>query len=106
MKLPIAPEPGELVREAQQYRQRQKYPEMNHDTFYIWLVKNLPSYLWTKCRWKEVLKKEGIEWQKFLKILSRVPLKQWLRNQRTWDDIVQGIKDQIEKRTLHNNRII
>ena len=103
MKLPTVPEPAELKEEAQQYRQRQKYPETNHDIFYIWLVKNLPSYLWTKCRWKEVLKKEGIKWQRFQKILSRVPLKQWLRNQRTWDEIIKGIRDLVEKKALRNN---
>lgn len=76
MRLPTVPEPVELKQEAQLYRQKQKYPDMSHDTFYIWLVKNLPSYLWTKCRWKDVLKKEGISWQRFQKILSRMPLKQ------------------------------
>lgn len=64
------------------------------------------AYRHSKCRWKDVLKKEGISWQRFQKILSRVPLKQWLQNQRTWDDIVRGIRDGVEKRTLRNNRII
>ena len=103
MKLPTAPEPAEFKQEAQQYRQRQKYPGMSYDTFYISLVKNLPSYLWITCRWKNVLKEEGIKWQRFQKIVWRVPLKQWLQDQRTWDDVVRGVHDQIEKRTAGND---
>lgn len=105
MRLPVTPEPAEFKQEVQLYRHKQKYPDMSYDTLYIRLVKSFPSYLWKKCRSGEVLKKEGIRWQKFQSILSRAPLKQWLRNQRTWDDIIRGIRDKIEKRIPSNGRI-
>jgi len=48
MELPNAPEPIELKQEARLFHQ--KHPDMNSDSFYIWLVKNLASHLWTKGR--------------------------------------------------------
>ena len=89
MELPNAPEPIELKQEARLFHQ--KHPDMNSDSFYIWLVKNLASHLWTKCRWREVLKREGISWQQFERIISLGNFKWWIRGQQNWNKVLDNV---------------
>jgi len=95
MKLADAPEPTELKEKARLYHE--KHPDMDVDSLYIWLGQNLASYLWTTCGWKKVLKKEGISWQKFQRIISLGNFKWWVRGKRTWDEQISNTIGQIEK---------
>jgi hypothetical protein len=89
MKLPDAPEPMELKQEAKLFSRQ--HPGMNSDSLYIWLGRSLPSYLWKKCEWGEVLKREGISWQKFERIISLGNFKWWVRGQRDWDELISNV---------------
>jgi len=100
IELPDAPEPTQLKKRASAFRQNSSNPEMDFDSLYIWICESLPSYLWTKCKWKEIFKKKGIEWQKFQKILSKTNIINWLRGERSWEDLLQEIVKIIESRDL------
>lgn len=42
--------------------------------------KGLPSYLWTDCNWKSILKEKGMDWNKSEKIIPSfdVNIKNWI----------------------------
>ena len=76
------------------------------DSLIIWFGNRLPSYLWNEGGWSKSLKKEGFNWQSFLKILSlhKKDMIQWSRNGITWDKLLikieATIKDPIFKKIL------
>lgn len=65
------------------------------DTLHIWLGNKLPSYLWKDAGWSSDLKKEGINWQQFLKVLSlhKKHLIQWHRNRISWKQLLHEIEE-------------
>lgn len=96
MKLPDAPEPVEIKRGAVEYHQ--EYPWMDSDSLYIWLGRNLASYLWTQCRWRRVLRREGISWKDFEKVISRGNFKWWVRGERQWKELIDSVTVRLERR--------
>ena len=56
------------------------------DSLFLWFGNRLPSYLWNEGGWSKPLKKEGFNWQSFLKVLSlhKKDMIQWSRNGITW----------------------
>ena len=67
MKLPSAPESIWIKNNAKVFRKNSSNPDMSSDSLYVWIGESLPKYLWAECKWKEILKPKGINWQKFQK---------------------------------------
>lgn len=103
MYLSKPPEPRILKKQSQT-----SSPEKDWklDSLFIWFGNKLPSYLWKEGGWSTTLKKEGFNWQSFLKILSlhKKDMIQWSRNGITWNELLikieETIKDPIFKKIL------
>ena len=83
MKLPVPPEPVELKREAERNR-------------YAFKAKHkLPSYLWKEEGWSEIFKKEGCNWQCFLKVYSWVgrDVDKWFMDEISWNELISKIEN-------------
>ena len=92
MKLNIPPEPKIIKR---QLIEQKKGIEMKIDSLTFWFGNKLPSYLWKDGGWSKPLKKEGYNWQSFLKILSlhKKDMIKWSWNTLTWKDFLLKIQD-------------
>lgn len=95
MKLKIPPEPKILKK---QITQSKKTIEMKIESISIWLGNKLPSYLWKEAGWGKHLKKEGYNWQIFLKILSlhKKDMIKWSWDSLSWNDFLCKIQDTIK----------
>ncbi len=71
MELPEASEPIDLKEKAKNFHK--EHPNMDSDSLHIWteIGGTLASYLWTECEWGKILRKNGIKWGKFEKIVSK-----------------------------------
>jgi len=82
--LEIPLEPKELKRQAQlAYRE---YSNMDEDSLVLWLKdKGFCSYLYTTCKWKNILNANGLKWQNFLRIISihKRDLIRWVRDEKS-----------------------
>ena len=91
MKLPKVSEPVWIKNQAKSFREDSPDPNMDFDVLYAWISESLPKYLWTECRWKEILKPKGVNWQKFQRIMSKVNIVNWLRDKQSWDSLLKEI---------------
>lgn len=72
-------------------------PDVDYDSLSVWSFNRLPKYLWEF--WEEDLKKRGITWQKFLRILSlhTIDIVEWaLYDRLGWVELVKRIETTIE----------
>lgn len=92
MKLFIPPEPKTI---KQQFNQQKKNIELKIDSLTIWFGNRLPSYLWKEGGWSNPLKKEGYNWQSFLKIISlhKKDMIKWSWNTLSWKDFLLKIEE-------------
>ena len=97
MKLSIPPEPTMIKKQFDK--------EINKiETFTLWFGNRLPSYLWKEGGWAKPLKKEGYNWQSFLKILSlhKKDMIKWSWDTLSWRDflvkIQKTLKDPVFKK--------
>ena len=87
MKLSIPPEPTMIKKQFDK--------EINKiETFTLWFGNRLPSYLWKEGGWAKPLKKEGYNWQSFLKILSlhKKDMIKWSWDTLSWRDFLFKIQ--------------
>ena len=56
--------------------------------------KGLPSYLWTDCNWKLILKEKGMDWNKFEKIIPSFDanIKNWIYGTLSWEELIEIIE--------------
>jgi len=96
IKLPIPPEPVELKREA---KARKKGTDWKMDSLVLWSRNRLPSYLWNEGGWSEIFKREGCNWQCFLKVLSwqKREIIEWVRDGVSWEELIHKIEDFTEE---------
>jgi hypothetical protein len=92
MKIPVPPEPVELKREA---KAQKKGTDWNMDSLVLWSGNRLPSYLWNEGEWDEIFKREGCDWQCFLKVLSwhKREIIEWARDGISWGELINKIED-------------
>ena len=90
MGLSIPKEPNDLKDLIKIIRSRLRSgDDIEYDSLAVWSFNRLPKYLWE--HWKEELKRKGISWQKFLKILKfhTNDIISWaLRDELNWRDLV------------------
>jgi len=70
---------------------------VDYDSLAVWSFNRLPKYLWE--RWEGELKKRGITWQRFLKLLSlhTMDMVEWaLYDRLGWVELVKRIETTIE----------
>jgi hypothetical protein len=100
MKLSIPPEPTNIKK---QFIKEKSKIEMKIETLSLWFGNRLPSYLWNEGGWAQPLKKEGYNWQGFLKILSlhKKDMIKWSWDTLSWKDflikIQKTLKDPVFK---------
>jgi len=95
MKLEIPPEPKGL---KEQIGEKRISLGIKIESLTIWLGNKLPSYLWKEAGWGKHLKKEGYNWQIFLKILAlhKKDMIKWSWNTLSWNDFLNRIQDTIK----------
>lgn len=95
MKLEIPPEPKILKK---QLSSKRKTLELKIESLTMWLGNRLPSYLWKEAGWGKHLKKEGYNWQIFLKILAlhKKDMIRWSWDTLSWKDFLLKIQDTIK----------
>ena len=97
MGLPVPKEPTEIKALMKSVRKNLgQGDDIEHDSLAVWSFNKLPKYLWEQ--WKGELKKRGITWQKFLRILKlrTVDIIDWgLKESLTWEDLIERIEDTI-----------
>jgi len=72
-------------------------PDIDYDSLAVWSFNRFPKYLWSF--WSDELRKRGITWQKFLRILSlhTKDIVDWAIYDRIeWDELVKRISMSIE----------
>lgn len=102
LDLSIPEEPEELKREAiKNIEESEKKSEgrkrrINLEGLYSGIKKVPHSYLWEE--WKEELKTKGIDWPKFLGLLSSSQgvIDSWLRGEASWEELVKSTKEVVE----------
>jgi len=101
MKLSIPPEPMKL---KNQIITQKGLIESRIDTLTIWFGNRIPSYLWKESGWSKQLKKEGYNWQSFLKIFSlhKKEMIKWLKNTISWKEFLNKIEDTIKDPIFKN----
>ncbi len=88
MSLPIPPEPRDIKDRI--VRRRNACSGPSCDSFAVWFGNEVAKYLWD--HWNRELTRTGINWQRFLSILSNhtQELIEWaIRNTLTWDNLVR-----------------
>ncbi|HUV02327.1 MAG TPA: hypothetical protein VMW67_02595 [Desulfobacteria bacterium] len=83
MRLPVPPEPVELKKEARR------------NLYSLKLTHKLPSYLWKEGGWSENFKREGCNWQCFLRFHSRVgqEVDEWIIGDISWKELINKLED-------------
>ena len=101
MKLIIPPEPKIL---KEQFIKQKKEIGMKIDSLSFWFGNRLPSYLWKNGGWSTPLKKEGYNWQSFLKILSlhKKEMIRWSKDTMSWKDFLLKIQETIKDPVFKN----
>jgi len=91
MKLLIPPEPLLFKKQSEDHQGR----AWDIDSLSLWFGNRLPTYLWNDAGWSTPLKKEGYNWQSFLKILSlhKKEMIRWSRNALSWRDFLLKVQD-------------
>lgn len=66
------------------------------DSLSVWYGNKIPQYLWNS--WKSELKKEGYNWQKFLKLMKyrTDDTILWVSGSISWEDFMNRVVDSIE----------
>ena len=102
MGLPIPKEPQEIKLLIKNVRERLgSGNDIDYDSLAVWSFNRLPKYLWK--HWKEDLKRRGISWQKFLRILRfrTLDIIEWsLKESVTWEELVKRIESTINKYSI------
>ena len=95
----IVQEPREIKKLIKEVRKRLgNNTDIKNDSLAVWSFNRLPKYLWDN--WKTELKKSGIKWQEFLKILRihTNDLIQWaLYDSLKWEELVKRIKRTLQQ---------
>ncbi len=62
----------------------------------LWLGNKLPKYLWRY--WGVELKREGVKWQDFLKLLSSLSedVMAWASGNMEWSELIRRIKKSLK----------
>jgi len=93
MILNIPPEPREIKQLIISVRGKLGNDNsIDFDALTVWFANKIPGYLWQK--WKKELLKNGITWQKFLKImkLHTNDMILWaLQDKISWDELINRI---------------
>ncbi len=103
MNLTLPPEPKALKK---QLTKQIKGIGSKIDSLTVWFGNKLPSYLWKESEWSRPLKKEGYNWQSFLKLLSlhKKDMIKWSNDTMSWRDLLfeieKTIKDPLFKKIL------
>jgi len=93
MDIPIPDEPKDIKNFIREVRMRLgSSRDINYDNLAVWAFNELPRYLWS--RWRGILRKHGISWQDFLKVLSfhTTEMVNWaLYDSIRWTDLISSI---------------
>lgn len=92
------PEPTNIKELIKQVREGLNEGEnIEYDSQAVWSLNKLPKYLWNG--WKEELRRMGVNWQIFLRILKLHTLDaiEWaLRGTLTWEGFLRKVSMSIE----------
>ena len=97
LKLPKEPEMlKEQIEAMRRELEKEHGEDINWESLAAWYGNRLPSYLWRE--WKEELKAEGFNWQKFLKLMSynKHYMILWARGKMSWESFVEKIGESLE----------
>ena len=99
MKLRELPEPTDIKEFIRQVREGLDEGEnVEYDSQAVWSLNKLPKYLWEG--WREELRKSGVSWQTFLRILKlhTIDAIEWaIRGTLTWQEFLDRISKSIER---------
>jgi hypothetical protein len=98
MGLPLPEEPKGIKELIKAVRARLgDRGSVDYDSLSVWAFNRLPKYLWG--HWGDELKRRGITWQKFLKImkLHTLDVVAWaLHDELEWAELAKRIEHTIE----------
>lgn len=98
MRLSRLPEPidiKEFIKQVRASFDEDENPE--YDFQAVWSLNKLPKYLWNG--WKQELRKMGVNWQTFLRILKlhTIDAIEWaLRETMSWEEFLNRISESVE----------
>jgi len=98
MRLSRLPEPidiKEFIKQVRASFDEDENPE--YDFQAVWSLNKLPKYLWNG--WKQELRKMGVNWQTFLRILKlhTIDAVEWaLRETMSWEEFLNRISESVE----------
>ncbi|GAB6945098.1 hypothetical protein [Vulcanisaeta sp. JCM 14467] len=98
MTLPIPPEPRDIKDRI--IKRRSVCTGSGCDSFSVWFGNEVARYLWD--HWGRELTRIGINWQRFLSILSNhtQELIDWaIRNTLTWNDLMRILANDLSPST-------
>ena len=105
MRLSRLPEPidiKEFIKQVRASFDEDENPE--YDFQAVWSLNKLPKYLWNG--WKQELRKMGVNWQTFLRILKlhTIDAVEWaLRETMTWDEFLDRISESVKRYGVKRN---
>lgn len=80
--------------------------DIDWDSFSVWAMNKLPKYLWDS--WKAELRKRGINWQGFLKILrlhTKDAIEWALRGQLSWEEFMRRLISTVDLYSVRDDRV-
>lgn len=104
MALRKLPEPNDIKQFIRQVRESLDEGEnLEYDSQAVWSLNKLPKYLWSG--WKHELKRKGVNWQMFLRILKfhTIDAIEWaLRDTLSWEEFLNRISKSVERYGVEN----
>lgn len=99
MGLSKLPEPFDIKEFIKKIREGLGEGEnLKYDSQAVWSLNKLPKYLWNG--WKQELKRRGVGWQMFLRILRlhTIDAIEWaLRGALSWEEFLNRVSKSVEQ---------
>ena len=99
LKLETPEEPVHIKRRIKEIRgilsRGASIDHLSQDTLSVWIFNLLPKYLWD--HWGPALRRNGITWQKFLRLLKYDTkyIRLWAFDKLSWEELIKEIKSTI-----------
>jgi len=99
LQLETPEEPAHIKKQIKEIREmlarEASIDRLSQDTLSVWIFNLLPKYLWD--HWGPTLRKNGITWQKFLRLLKYDTkyIRLWAFDKISWEDLIKEVKNTI-----------
>lgn len=112
MNLPISPEPTSVKEKLKKDFEKEDEYAFPHPSLTIARLAKanikqgtwIASYLWTQCKWKDILKHYGISWQKFVEAVrdNYYSFISWVKGEKSWEEAIKDLIAIIKRKPLQH----